>query len=116
MSTKKIVLSWFEQWESGDFLNLPVTKKFKHTSPYGTVEGKQEYIELVGANIDKFIGHQFIIHDLIEYKKKACVRYTAIQGDFRLEVSEWHFIKKNKIKEIIAYYNIDEKQISIEDK
>ncbi len=38
----------------------------------------------------------------------ACVRYTAIQGDFILDVSEWHFVKNDLIEAIVAYYHIGE--------
>jgi len=39
---------------------------------------------------------------------KACVRFTAIQGEFRLVVSEWHFEKNGLIHRIIAHYHIGE--------
>lgn len=114
MTTKQIVRDWFEKWENGNFQELPLIKHFKHTSPYGTIKGKKEYLDLVQANQDKFLGHRFIIHDAIYENEKACIRYTAAQGDFNLEVSEWHFIEGNLIAEIIAYYNIEEERIKID--
>ncbi len=107
MELKKLVEVWFQKWEEGDFLNLPVTENFKHTSPYGTIDGKQNYINLVEANKTNFLGYHFILHDEIYDGQKACVRYTAVQGDFRLDVSEWYYAKDNLIEEIVAYYNIE---------
>lgn len=106
MSTENILADWFRVWETGDFQKIPVTENFRHTSPYGTISGKKEYLDLVEANRDKFLGHLFEVHDQICDQDKACVRYTAIQGDFRLEVSEWHYLKEGLINEIVAYYNI----------
>lgn len=106
MSTKDLVRQWFQKWETGDFLRLPISENFRHTSPYGIISGKKEYISLVEANKDKFLGHRFELHDELYERNKACVRYTAIQGDFRLDVSEWHFVKDGLIEEIAAYYNI----------
>ena len=106
MDIKTLVKVWFEKWETGDFLNLPISENFKHTSPYGTINGKKAYIDLVEANKDKFLGHRFEIHDEIYEPDRGCVRYTAIQGDFRLEVSEWHYPKDGLVDEIVAYYNI----------
>lgn len=63
---------------------------------------------MVEANKDKFLGYRFEIHDEIYDKDKACVRYTAIQGDFHLDVSEWYFAKNALIEEIVAYYHIGE--------
>lgn len=107
MNSEKLVKDWFDKWEAGDFLNLPITQNFKHTSPYGTIEGKKQYINLVEANKDKFLGHRFQLHDGIYQPDKACVRYTAIQGNFRLDVSEWYSFSEGQIEEIVAYYNIE---------
>ena len=108
MNTEKLVKKWFRQWEQGDFHHLPVTDNFRHTSPFGTIDGKAQYLNLVEENKDKFLGYQFDIHDGIYDKSKACVRYTATQGDFRLEVSEWYYVKDDLIDEIIAHYHIGE--------
>ena len=106
MHTERIVKRWFQAWELGDYLDLPITEEFKHTSPYGVIEGNQVYLDLVEANKDKFLNHRFVIHDIICQDNVASVRYTAIQEDFQLEVSEWHWIEGDLIKEIVAYYNI----------
>ena len=106
--SRDLVTDWFNKWEEGDFLNLPVSEHFKHTSPFGTINGKKEYIALVEANKDKFLGYRFEIHDGIYDKDKACVRYTAIQGEFKLDVSEWYYVKDNLIEEIVSYYHIGE--------
>lgn len=108
MTLKGLVKEWFGKWEEGDFLNLPVSENFNHTSPFGTINGKQNYIGLVEANKDKFLGYRFEIHDAIYNGDIACVRYTAIQNDFRLDVSEWYYFKNNLIEEIVAYYHIGE--------
>ena len=107
MQLQELVHMWFSKWEEGDFLNLPISDHFTHASPYGTINGKKQYIELVEANKDKFLGHRFEIHNAIYNVDVACVRYTAIQGDFKLHVSEWHFTNKGLIDKIVAYYNIE---------
>lgn len=108
MLTETLVKRWFEKWDEGDFLNLPVSENFKHTSPFGTINGKKEYISLVEKNQDKFLGYRFEIHDEIYSSDKACVRYTATQGDFTLDVSEWYYIKDDLIEQIMSYYHIGE--------
>ncbi|MGD8427327.1 MAG: nuclear transport factor 2 family protein [Balneolaceae bacterium] len=105
---RKLIKTWFHKWENGDYLNLPITEDFNHTSPFGTIEGKRQYQKLVEGNKDKFLGYHFEIHDEIYNKDRACVRYTAIQGDFSLDVSEWYYVKNNLIGKIIAYYHIGE--------
>ena len=112
MNLKELVKDWFDKWKDGDFHNLPVTENFQHTSPFGTIDGKKQYISLVEDNKDKFLGYRFEIIDEIFEKDKACVRYTAIQGDFSLDVSEWYYAKEGLIEKIVAYYHIGEIQES----
>jgi len=109
MNTKELVIQWFDKWRKGDFLNLPISKSFMHISPFGTIDGKKAYTDLVQANKSKFLGYTFEIHDTIYESDKACVRYTAKQGkDFSLDVSEWYYIKDNLIEKIVTYYHIGE--------
>jgi len=108
MKINYLVEEWFSKWEIGDFNHLPIAENFKHTSPFGTINGKIEYLNLVEKNKDKFLGYKFNLLDEIYFENKACVRYTAIQGEFSLDVSEWYYIKNDLIEEIIAYYHIGE--------
>lgn len=109
MEMKQLVDLWFQKWDEGDFKNIPVTKDFKHTSPYGTVEGKEAYLNLVEPNKDKFLGNEINLHDGLYEENKACVRYTITNNavGFTMEVSEWFYKKEDLIGEIIAYYNIE---------
>ena len=59
MDAKILIEKWFNKWEDGDYLNLPISNDFKHISPYGVISGKKEYIDLVEANKDKFLGYRF---------------------------------------------------------
>ena len=106
---KDIVRQWFEKWQSGDYIHLPITNDFTHTSPFGTISGKKAYLDIVKENKDKFLGQSFEIHDELYETDRACVRYTAHQGDqFSLDVSEWFYVKDGLIKKIVAYYHIGE--------
>lgn len=109
MNSATLVREWFDKWESGDFRSLPIAEHFKHTSPFGVINGKARYLTIVEENQDKFLGQEFEIHDGIYEKDMACVRYTARQGkNFTLAVSEWYYIKDGVIEEIISYYHIGE--------
>jgi len=108
MNLSEVVNQWFVKWEKVDYHNLPISKNFKHTSPFGTINGKEEYMKMVEGNKDKFLGYRFEIHDEIFADDKACVRYTAIQGDFHLDVSEWYYVKDGLVEEIVSYYHIGE--------
>lgn len=108
MDIQKLVETWFNKWENGDYRNIPVADNFNHTSPYGTIKGKETYLKLVEANKDKFLGNHIEIHDAVYKENCACVRYTITQGDFTMEVSEWLYKGDDDlISKIISYYNIE---------
>lgn len=107
MDIRELVQIWYGKWETGDYLNIPVANNFKHTSPYGTIDGKETYLKIVEANKDKFLDNQIEINDEIYEGDRACVRYTITQGDFSMEVSEWLYKGEDLIEEIISYYNIE---------
>lgn len=108
MKTKALIQKWFQLWEKGDFQRLPITPDFKHTSPFGIIDGKNNYLELVENNRDKFLGYTFTIIDALYEDKKACVRYKGKQNDFELDVSEWYYLEGDLIKSVVAYYHIGE--------
>lgn len=111
MNLVTLSLDWFKKWEAGNFHDLPLTENFRHISPYGTIDGKKAYMELVEANKDAFLGHRFEIHDTLSNDQCVCIRYTAIKQDFQLEVTEWHYFEKELIREVISYYNIEDRQL-----
>ena len=102
-----LVQEWFKIWEKGNFEGLPLSDDFKHTSPYGTISGKQAYLDVVHSNRNKFLGNRFEIHDTFYNGNKACVRYTMISPGFSMEVSEWFYCQDDLITAIISYYNIE---------
>ena len=109
MNTKQLVQQWFDLWITGDYPNLPLSDNFTHTSPFGTIHGKTAYIDIIKENEEKFLGYTFELHDGIYQDQKACVQYTAKQGDdFRLNISEWYYIEKGLIDKIVSYYHIGE--------
>ncbi|MCB0791936.1 MAG: nuclear transport factor 2 family protein [Flavobacteriales bacterium] len=109
MNAETLVRTWFDRWTTGDFMHLPITDDFTHTSPFGTITGKPAYLDLVRQNTDKFLGQTFTLHDALYAADKACVRYTARQGDsFSLDVSEWYYLRDGLIQKIVAYYHIGE--------
>lgn len=111
MKTQELVETWFKIWEAGNFEDLPLADDFVHTSPYGTITGKANYLDLVTANKEQFLGHTFELVDLMFQEHKACIRYIAHHKDSKLEVSEWHYTSNGLIQKIVAYYHIEQQRI-----
>lgn len=107
---RELVDKWFNLWETGDFMALPLADTFSHTSPYGTVNGKEAYLQLADKNRKMFLGNTFEIHDTLFSGNIACVRYTMYSKTGRLKVSEWFYAKGGLINKIVSYYNLKEER------
>lgn len=108
MKTGEVVSAWFDKWEGEDFINLPFTVEFEHTSLFGTISGKQTYLELV-KNIEINTLIKPLRSTILFLGSAACVPYSASQGkDFKLEVSEWYYFIGDRIDKITSYYDIRE--------
>lgn len=108
MEIEALVKKWFECWRNGNYMDLPVAESFQHSSPFGTIDGKNAYFDLVRANPDKFLGTTITLLDELYRQNTACVRYLLQQEDLEMEVSEWIYAKGDKIEQIHAYYHIGE--------
>jgi len=107
MNSNGLVKEWIDKWESGDYLNLPLAKEFTHTSPYGVIEGREAYLDLVRQNEDKFLPVRFEIHESLYGDGVAAVRCTVHQAEgFSLDASEWYYFKNGLILNVISYYHM----------
>ncbi|REJ76052.1 MAG: nuclear transport factor 2 family protein [Acidobacteria bacterium] len=114
MTIEELVRDWFAKWESGDYLDLPLSDDFSHTSPYGTISGKEVYLEIAGSNRDKFLGNEFEFHDEIFEGERACIRYKITNPAFAMEVTEWLYAENGLLKEIVSYYNVDQGPLTLD--
>ena len=105
MESKYLTDLWFQYWAAGKFLELPISDQFQHVSPYGKIESKKAYLDLVRENRDLFLGNKIELKDAVYLSDKAVVRYTMTSPTHSMEVSEWIYIEDGAIKSIYAYYD-----------
>ncbi len=105
----KPVAQWFACWNSGNIENLPITDDFRHTSPFGTIETKARYMDIVRKNRDTFLGNQLEVLKQIVDGNHVCVQFRQTREDdrkFDMPVCEWYRLEGDRIKEIESFYNI----------
>ena len=83
MTINNLIEVWFEKWKNGDYYDLPISENFTHTSPFGKIKGKQEYLDLVEKNKDKFK----------EGTNMGAWLYTIMRNTF---ISRYHKIKRRR--------------------
>lgn len=106
MDLQELVHEWISKWEEGDYQNIPVEEHFVHSSPFGNIYGKENYLKLVQANEDLFLGGKFEILDEIYDDDKASIRYLMNKGGHKMEVTEWFYAGQLGIAQIVSYYHV----------
>lgn len=108
-----VVKKWFSCWESGNIDELPIVDNFKHTSPFGVIETKKRYLEIVGKNTKDFLGNKLTVTKQIKEGDNVCVQFEQKNENTGLEmtVCEWYELEGNLIKEIRSFYNVGNAEI-----
>ncbi|MBT8234341.1 MAG: hypothetical protein HKO66_08885 [Saprospiraceae bacterium] len=101
-----VLKKWFLIWQNGNFEDIPISKDFKHTSPFGVIDSAAEYLEIVHSNKEAFLNHKFENFEQISEGNKVCIRYNQISEKGTMRVCEWYILQDDLIKEVYSYYNI----------
>lgn len=103
------VARWFACWNSGNVDDLPITDDFCHTSPFGKIETKARYLDIVRKNEESFLGNELTVLKQIVGKTDVCVKFRQTREDdptFEMIVCEWYVLEGDRIREIESFYNI----------
>ena len=108
-----VVKQWIECWNSGNVDDLPIADDFCHTSPFGTIESKARYMEIVNKNRQDFLGNQLTVTAQIQEGDQVCIQFEQKNANTGLEmtVCEWYWIEGDKITAIRSFYNVGNAEI-----
>lgn len=108
-----VVRKWLSCWETGNIDALPIEDSFRHTSPFGTIETKQRYLEIVGKNKADFLGNTLTVIKQIVEGNQVCVQFEQKNANTGLEmtVCEWYTLAGGRITEIRSFYNVGNAEI-----
>lgn len=108
-----VVNQWLNCWETGDLESLPIKENFSHTSPFGTITGKERYLEIVNKNKADFLGNSLTVTHQIQEGCKVCVQFEQKNKNTGLEmtVCEWYTLDGDKIQAIRSFYNVGNAEI-----
>lgn len=108
-----VVKKWLSCWETGELEALPIVDNFCHTSPFGTIESKQRYMDIVAKNKADFLGNTLTVINQIQQQDQVCVQFEQKNANTGLEmvVCEWYELEGDKIKAIRSFYNVGNAEI-----
>lgn len=103
MTHTELVRNYLDSIVRKDFTQLNLSENFRHSSPFGIQEGRENFIEACKLVV---AGTQAIeIKKMIEEKDSVCVEYDVISPNGRMAISEWYSIRNGLITEIRAYFD-----------
>lgn len=109
-----VVARWIECWNTANLDDLPISDNFKHTSPFGTIEPKSRYLEIVEKNRNDFLGNKLTVLKHIQQGENVCIQFEQSNANTGLQmvVCEWYILDGERITEIQSFYNIGNAEIT----
>lgn len=75
-SPGSLARSWLRAWDTGDLSLLRLAPDFVHTSPFGRIEGAEEYLRIVEPMSRKSV-QGIDVKDVLEGEDRAAITYDV---------------------------------------
>ncbi len=102
--TAGIARAWIEVWGRDDPATLPLAQGFVHVSPFGRIEGRDRYLEIVGPLAEQNVA-SLVVTDVISQGDRACVAFTMDTPNGAVECCDWVTVAGGQIVSVRSYYD-----------
>jgi hypothetical protein len=96
--------TWLRAWDTHDLSLLRLTPDFVHTSPFGRIEGAEEYLRIVEPMSRKSV-RKITVRDVIEGEGRAAITYDLETPAGTVEACDWIYVEQGRIREVNSYYD-----------
>ena len=96
--------TWIECWNEGTPDAIPLAPGFKHTSPFGRVEGRERYLEWVKPLAAENVTELKILRTMSS-GKDAAIHFVMQTPKGPIEVCDWVVVEGGEIVEIHSFYD-----------
>lgn len=103
-SPAQLARIWLRAWDIHDLSLLRLTPDFVHTSPFGRIEGADEYLRIVEPMSRKTV-RKITVRDVIEGDGRAAITYELETPAGTVEACDWVYVKDGRIREVNSYYD-----------
>jgi len=117
MMNIQLATGWIEAWNNYDmqWLRQNLAPDFVHTSPFGTLEGREFYLATVAPMAKKSV-QQLNIIQVIDAKNQAAIWFENVTEQGAVPSCDWLQIEDKQIKSIQSFYDsVKIKQILSDD-
>jgi len=102
---ENLAQAWFDAFGRKDLSELALAEDLVHSSPYGDIESRQAYLDLVDQNPAAFFSPEITILDVIAGADAYAVRYL-VNGN---PACDCIYVRDDQIAKIHSHYHVGEK-------
>lgn len=103
-TAKDLAHQWIDGWIKGDPDSIPLAENFIHTSPFGRLEGRDHYLEIVKPMAAENVADLKIIKVLGE-GNEAVIWFNMHHPNGIIPSCDWIRTEGGKIVEIQSFYD-----------
>jgi SnoaL-like domain len=101
---ERLARAWIDGWNAGLPDDIPLAKNFVHTSPFGTVTGREKYLEWVRPMAAKNVTSLKIIRTLAGDGESA-IWFEMMTPNGLVQVCDWVQTHNGEIIAITSFYD-----------
>lgn len=95
---------WIESWNDGTPDSIPLAEGFRHTSPFGCVEGRKKYLDWVKPLAAKNVAELKILRT-VSSGDQAAIHFEMKTPHGVIPVCDWVVVEDGEITEIHSFYD-----------
>lgn len=95
---------WIEVWGRDDPRTLPLAETFVHVSPFGRLEGRSRYLEVVMPMAQQNVA-SLRITSVISEGNQACIAFTMDTPRGPIPCCDWVTVADGEILSVHSYYD-----------
>jgi hypothetical protein len=104
---RRIAEAWLDAFRSKDISKLELAEDFVHTSPFGEIRGRKNYLDMVRENSDAFFSRTIEVLDVFDCGDKFAVRYLIDESP----ACDCIYVRDGQIAKVYAYYHFGQKPV-----
>jgi len=101
---KDLAREWIEVWGRDDPATLPLADGFVHVSPFGTIEGREKYLEVIRPLASDNVS-SLRIRDILGEGDRACITFEMDTPNGPVDCCDWVTVAGGQITSVHAYYD-----------
>lgn len=104
MSAGELARQWIEVWDGGDPTTLPLADDFVHESPFGRLEGREPYLDVVRPLAEQNVV-SLHVRDVLSEGDRACVAFDMDTPTGPVACCDWVRVSGGRILSVHSYYD-----------